>query len=56
MCEREEKTRRRGRRADSIKCECECDMCVNMSEELDFVVKMENSSDALQAEVPNDPG
>ncbi|ODN04074.1 RNA-binding protein Musashi Rbp6 [Orchesella cincta] len=27
-----------------------------MSEELDFVVKMENSSDALQAEVPNDPG
>jgi len=36
--------------------QCECDMCVNMSEELDFVVKMENSSDALQAEVPNDPG
>jgi len=28
-----------------------------MSEDLDFVVKMDNSSDgALQAEVPNDPG
>lgn len=40
----------------NFKCVCECDMCVNMSEELDFVVKMENSSDALQAEVPNDPG
>jgi len=27
-----------------------------MSEDLDFVVKMENSDGALQAEVPNDPG
>lgn len=45
-----------GQTKQQIECVCECDMCVNMSEKLDFVVKMENSSDALQAEVPNDPG